>query len=248
MDILVAEIVGTAILIVIGCGVNANVSLGRTNGHGSGWIVITTGWGLAVAMGAYAVGRLSGAHLNPAVTLGLWSIGEVETAKLLPYIAGEMIGAFLGAVIVWVAYKNHFDATSDPDAKLGTFSTAPSIPNTPWNFATEFIGTFVLMFGILAIGANAGEMTNGDFDLSSVFSSGINPLLVGFLVWAIGLAIGGPTGYAINPARDLGPRIAHAILPIPAKRDSNWGYAWLPVVAPIAGGVAGAMVFQMLGF
>lgn len=246
MDIFLAEVIGTGILIVIGCGVNANVSLARTNGSSAGWIVITTGWGLAVAMGVYAVGRLSGAHLNPAVTLGLASIGEVKPSDVPSYLAGEMVGAILGAVLVWAAYKKHFDVTTDADAKLGTFATGPAIPSTPWNFFTEFLGTFLLMFGILAIGANAGQMVGDDFDMSAVFSNGIAPLLVGFLVWAIGLSLGGPTGYAINPARDLGPRIAHAFLPIPAKRDSNWGYAWLPVVAPIAGGVAGAMVFRAL--
>ena len=212
MEIFIAELVGTSLLIILGCGVNANVSLKKTTGSDSGWIVVTTGWGMAVALSVYCIGRISGAHINPAVTLGLASIGQVEGSQVPVYLTAQMIGAILGATIVWAAYKPHFSATDDADAKLGTFATGPAIPSTPSNFFAEFLGTAVLVFGVLAIGANAGEMVDGRMDLSSVFSSGINPLLVGFLVWGIGLSLGGPTGYAINPARDLGPRIAHALL------------------------------------
>jgi len=246
MDIFVAEFVGTALLILLGCGVNANVSLSKTTGSDSGWIVITTGWGLAVGLSVYAVGRISGAHINPAVTLGLFSIGQVEGSLVPIYLSAQMLGAILGATLVWLTYKPHWAATEDPAAKLGTFSTGPAIAARPWNFFAEAIGTAVLVFGVLAIGANAGDMVGGEIDLSAVFSSGINPMLVGVLVWAIGLCLGGPTGYAINPARDLGPRIAHAILPIAGKGDSNWGYAWVPVLGPIVGGVAGALLFQWL--
>lgn len=247
MDILVAEIVGTAILVLIGDGVVANVALAKTKGHGSGWIVITTGWGLAVAMAVYAVGRVSGAHLNPAVTLGLASIGSLGWAQVPIYLAGEMIGAFVGAVLVYLSYLSHWGETEDPADKLAVFSTAPAIRSTVPNLITEIVGTALLMFGVLAIGANAVEIQSAsEIDMSAVYSTGIAPLLVGFLVCAIGLGLGGPTGYAINPARDLGPRIAHAILPIPGKGDSDWGYAWIPVVGPIVGGVAGALLFQLV--
>ena len=245
MDILVAEIVGTAILILIGNGVVANVVLAKTKGHGSGWIVVTAGWGLAVAMGVYAVGRISGAHLNPAVTLGLASIGSLEWAQVPVYLAGEMIGAFAGAVLVYLSYLSHWEATDDPADKLAVFSTGPAIRSTVPNLITEVVGTAMLMFGILAIGANAMEIRSAsEIDLSAVYSTGMAPLLVGLLVWAIGLGLGGPTGYAINPARDLAPRIAHAILPIHGKGDSDRGYAWIPVVGPLLGGVAGALLFQ----
>ncbi len=247
MDIFVAEFVGTALLILLGCGVNANVSLSKTTGSDSGWIVIATGWGLAVGLSVYAVGRISGAHINPAVTLGLFSIGQVEGSQVPIYLSAQMLGAIFGATLVWLTYKPHWAATEDPAAKLGTFSTAPAIVATPWNFFAEAIGTAVLVFGVLAISANAGDMVDGDIDLSVVFNSGINPMLVGVLVWAIGLCLGGPTGYAINPARDLGPRIAHALLPIAGKGPSNWGYAWVPVLGPIVGGIAGALLFQWLG-
>lgn len=246
MDIFVAELVGTAMLILLGNGVVANQLLKDTKGNGTGWVMITTGWGLAVALAVYSVGRVSGAHINPAVTLGLTAIGQLE-ANLVPiYLSAQMVGAFVGATLVWLTYQPHWAGTDDQAAKLGVFATAPEIRSNGWNFLTEAIGTFVLVFGVLAIAANAGEMVQGDLDLSSVFASGINPLLVGFLVWGIGLSLGGPTGYAINPARDLGPRIAHAVLPIAGKGGSDWGYAWIPVLGPIAGGVAGALVFQGL--
>ncbi len=248
MEPYIAELVGTCLLIILGDGVVANVVLARTKGNDAGWIVITAGWGLAVAIAVYSVGRISGAHINPAVTVGLASIGQFPWADVVPYVCAQMAGAFVGAVIVWVTYARHFAATDDGATKLAVFATGPEIRSTSANLVTEIVGTAVLVFGVLAIAANAGELVSGTLDLSSVFATGINPLLVGFLVWGIGLSLGGPTGYAINPARDLGPRIAHAVLPIPNKGDSDWGYAWIPVVGPVVGGVLGALLFQALGW
>lgn len=233
MEKFVAEIVGTMILILLGDGVVANVVLSKTKGQASGWIVITTGWAMAVAMAVYAVGRISGAHINPAVTIGLAAVGKFPWSDVPLYIVGQLIGAFIGAVLVWLAYYSHFAETDNPALKLAVFSTAPNIRNYGLNLLTEIIGTFMLVFGVLAIVANN-------------LPEGWVPLLVGFLVWAIGLSLGGPTGYAINPARDLGPRIAHAVLPIPGKGDSDWGYAWVPVVGPIIGGLIGAFLFTAL--
>ena len=248
MQAFAAELIGTCILVVLGDGVVANVVLARTKGNGSGWIVITTGWGLAVAVAVYSVGRISGAHINPAVTVGLASIGQFPWANVGPYLAAQMIGAFVGAVVVWVTYRPHWDATDDAATKLAVFATGPEIRSTGSNLVTEIVGTGVLVFGVLAIAANAGEMTAGAVDLSSVFATGLNPLLVGLLVWSIGLSLGGPTGYAINPARDLGPRLAHALLPIAGKGSSDWSYGWIPVAGPLVGGVLGAMAFQALGW
>lgn len=233
METLLAELIGTMILILLGDGVVAAVVLARSKAQGSGWIVITTGWAMAVAIAVYAVGRISGAHLNPAVTLGLAVTGQVAWADVPLYIIGQFIGAFLGAVLVFLAYLPHWRETQDPAAKLAVFSTAPAIRNYPLNLVTEIIGTAMLVFGVRAIIANE-------------LSAGLAPLLVGFLVWGIGLSLGGPTGYAINPARDLGPRIAHFVLPIPGKGDSDWGYAWVPVVGPIIGGIIGSLLFQAL--
>jgi glycerol uptake facilitator protein len=244
-----AEAVGTMLLVTLGDGVVANVVLAKSKGHASGWIVIATGWGLAVAMAVYAVGRISGAHLNPAVTVALASIGAFQWTDVPAYVVAQMIGAVAGAVVVWLAYLPHWRQTADPDAKLGVFCTAPAIRQTGANLVCEIIGTAVLMFGILAIAANARFVTSpGQVDLSLVFQHGLQPLLVGALVLGIGLSLGGPTGYAINPARDLGPRLAHSFLPIPRKRDGDWGYAWVPVVGPIAGGVAGAWLYSAVGF
>ena len=248
MEAFAAELVGTGMLVVLGDGVVANVVLARTKGNQSGWIVVTAGWGLAVAVAVYSVGRISGAHINPAVTVGLASIGQFPWADVGTYVAAQMIGAFLGAVVVWVSYRPHWAATDDTAAKLAVFATGPEIRSPGSNFVTEIIGTAVLVFGIRAIAANAGEMTAGAVDLSSVFATGLNPLLVGVLVFSIGLSLGGPTGYAINPARDLGPRLAHALLPIAGKGSSDWGYAWVPVAGPLAGGVLGALAFQALGW
>jgi glycerol uptake facilitator protein len=249
MQSYLAELLGTMILVLLGDGVVANVLLQRSKGQNSGWIVVTTGWGVAVAIAVYAVGRISGAHLNPAVTIALATIGSFSWAQVPGYIAAQMIGALLGAVLVWLAYLPHWRETPDPGAKLGIFCTGPAIRSTGPNLITEIIGTAVLMFGILAIAANAQTLARpGDVDLSVVFSRGLQPLLVGVLVLGIGLSLGGPTGYAINPARDLGPRLAHAILPIPGKGSSDWGYSWIPVVGPIIGGIAGAGLYSIIGF
>jgi glycerol uptake facilitator protein len=249
MQSLLAEAIGTMILVLLGDGVVANVVLERTKGHNAGWIVITAGWGIAVAVAVYAVGRISGAHLNPAVTIALATIGSFPWAQVPGYLVAQMIGAILGAVLVWLAYLPHWRVTPDPAAKLAVFATGPAIRNTAANCIGEIIGTAVLVFGILAIAANAQTLSKpGDVDLSFVFSRGLQPLLVGVLVFGIGLSLGGPTGYAINPARDLGPRIAHAILPMPGKGSSDWGYSWIPVIAPIVGGIAGAGVYSIIGF
>jgi glycerol uptake facilitator len=231
VDIFPAEVIGTAILILFGDGVVAAVLLAQSKAQNSGWIVITFGWGMAVAMAVYAVGQYSGAHLNPAVTLGLAFQGSTEWSDVPAYLGGEFVGAFIGATLVWAAYSNHWRATEDPGLKLAVFCTAPAIRNTAANVITEIIGTFMLLFGVLAIGGNE-------------LAPGLAPLLVGFLVLAIGLSLGGPTGYAINPARDLGPRIMHAILPIPGKGPSDWSYAWVPVVAPLIGGILGALAYD----
>jgi len=249
MQTLLAEAIGTLILVLLGDGVVANVLLERSKGQNSGWIVIATGWGIAVAIAVYAVGRISGAHLNPAVTIALAAIGSFSWADVPGYIAAQMVGAFLGAVLVWLAYLPHWDVTSNADLKLGVFSTGPAIRKPGANTITEIIGTAALLFGILAIAANAQTLTKpGDLDLSLVFSRGLQPLLVGVLILGLGVSLGGPTGYALNPARDLGPRIAHALLPIPGKRDSDWAYAWIPIVGPIVGGVAGAALYSIIGF
>lgn len=249
MEVYLAEFVGTLILILLGDGVVAGVLLRYSKAEDAGWIVITLGWGMAVAIAVYSVGRLSGAHINPAVTVGLASVGQFDWIMVPGYILAQLLGAFTGAVLVWLAYRDHWAATDDPGLKLGVFCTAPGIRNPVSNVITEVIGTAMLVFGVLAIGANATEIgTSGQVDLSVVFATGIAPLLVGFLVLAIGLSLGGPTGYAINPARDLGPRIAHALLPIPGKGGSDWGYSWIPVVAPIVGGVVGAVAYSILGF
>ena len=232
MDIFPAEVIGTAILILLGDGVVAAVLLAHSKAQNSGWIVITFGWGMAVAMAVYAVAQFSGAHLNPAVTIGTAVIGNTEWSDVPAYLGGEFVGAFVGATLVWAAYSNHWAATEDPGLKLAVFCTAPAIRNTVANFITEVIGTFMLLFGILAITAN-GEIVTA-----------LGAFFVGLLVLAIGLSLGGPTGYAINPARDLGPRIMHAILPIPGKGPSDWGYAWIPVIAPLVGGVLGALAFD----
>lgn len=232
MTSFMAELVGTMILVILGDGVVAAVVLNKTKAQNSGWMVITTGWGLAVAMGVYAVGRISGAHINPAVTLSLAAIGKFPWSSVPTYLAAQFLGAFLGAVVVWLAYLAHWPATDDQGAKLAVFSTAPAIRRLPMNLLTEIIGTVVLVFGILAIVANTAPA-----------QSGLAPLLIGFLVWAIGLSLGAPTGYAINPARDLGPRIAHALLPIPGKGGSDWGYAWVPIVGPVIGGLLGAAAY-----
>jgi glycerol uptake facilitator protein len=231
MSAFLGELIGTMILIIFGGGVVGGVVLKKSKAENSGWIVITMGWGLAVAIAVYAVGQISGAHLNPAVTIGLAAIGDFPWSDVPSYIAAQMIGAFIGAVIVYLHYMPHFKATDDQGAKLGVFATDPAIKNPVANLLSEVIGTFILLLGLLAIGANK-------------FAEGLNPFIVGFLIVAIGLSLGGTTGYAINPARDLGPRIAHFILPIPGKGSSNWDYAWIPVVGPIIGGTYGALFYK----
>jgi glycerol uptake facilitator protein len=233
MSSYLAEIIGTMFLILLGDGVVANVVLNKTKGNNSGWIVITTGWALAVAIPVFIFGPISGAHFNPAVTLGMAAIGKFAWAEVPAFIGCQMIGAILGAILVYIQYKDHFDATNDVDAKRGVFCTAPAIRNTWVNFICEVIGTFVLVFAIIGVG-----------NTKSV--EGLAPIIVGLIVWVIGLTLGGTTGYAINPARDLGPRIAHAILPIKGKGHSDWGYAWIPVIAPIVGGVLAAVCANML--
>jgi glycerol uptake facilitator protein len=246
MEKLIAEFVGTLILVLLGDGVVAGVLLRNSKAEHSGWIVITFGWGMAVAIAVYAVGAVSGAHINPAVTIGLASIGAFPWAQVPGYIIAQFLGAFVGAVLVWLAYLSHWKETDDPVLKLGVFSTIPQIRSTIPNFITEVIGTAMLLFGVVAIVGNTQKFA--DANLGTVFSIGIIPLIIGFLVFAIGLSLGGPTGYAINPARDLAPRIAHAILPIAGKGDSQWSYSWIPVVAPIVGGVIGAWLYHILPF
>jgi len=240
MSPFLAEFLGTMLLIVLGNGVVANVVLNKTKGQNSGWIVITAGWAFAVTLAVYAVGTFSGAHLNPAVTLGLASIGKFAWGLVPAYIAAQLLGAFIGAAIVWLAYLPHWAVTENQAAKLAVFCTGPAIRNPVSNVITEIIGTAVLVLGVLAI--LTPKNLNPDFG----WNVGLGPALVGIIVWAIGLSLGGPTGYAINPARDLGPRIAHALLPIAGKGHSDWGYAWIPVVAPIIGGVIAALLYKGL--
>ena len=237
MNVFLAELLGTALLILLGNGVVAGVVLRGTKSENSGWIVITSGWALAVTFAVYAVGPISGAHLNPAISLALAATGQwseqFTTDTLFLYISGQMVGAMLGAVLVYLHYLPHWAQTEDAGAKRAVFCTAPAIRHTTGNFISEFTGTFVLMFGLSALGATR-------------FAEGMNPLVVGALVLAIGQSLGGTTGYAINPARDLGPRIVHALLPIPGKAGSDWGYAWIPVVAPILGAIGGTMAYRGL--
>ena len=238
MSPFLAEVLGTMLLIILGDGVVANVVLNRTKGQNSGWIVITAGWAFGVTVAVYAVGTFSGAHLNPAVTIGLASIGKFAWASVPAYIAAQMLGAFVGAGVVWLAYFPHWNETQDPAAKLAVFCTGPAIRNPMSNLITEVIGTAVLVLGVLAI------LTPKNLNPDYGWNVGLGPALVGVIVWAIGLSLGGPTGYAINPARDLGPRLAHAVLPIAGKGHSDWGYAWIPIVGPIVGGVIAALLYK----
>jgi glycerol uptake facilitator protein len=237
MNIFIPEFIGTMLLIIFGDGVVANVVLAKTKGQNSGWIVIATGWAMAVVVGVYASWGYTGAHINPAVTISLWAIGLVKTEVVPIYLIAQFTGAFVGGVIVWLAYKRHFDETENQALKLAVFCTAPAMRTPGWNLLTEIIGTFTLLYGVLAmLGPNLKPSTG----LGATFG----PFIVGMLVWAIGLSLGGPTGYAINPARDLGPRIAHAVLPITAKGSSDWGYSWIPVVGPIIGGILAALIYK----
>lgn len=244
MSILVAEILGTMLLILLGNGVVANVVLKDTKGNNSGWIVITTAWALAVFVGVVVAGPYSGAHLNPAVTIALATAGKLSWSLVPEYIAGEMIGAMLGAFLVWLFYRDHFNATEDEGGKLACFSTGPAIKNTVSNLISEIIGTFVLVFVIFYLAGPSLDII-GSVDARAIIGLGsIGAVPVAFLVWVIGLALGGTTGYAINPARDLGPRIMHAILPV--KGGSDWGYSWIPVVGPIIGAVIAALLYVAL--
>lgn len=237
--VFISEAIGTAILLLLGGGVVANAILPKTKGHGTGFLMVNFGWGIAVMAGAI-VGNASGAHLNPAVTIGLavkdaMKGQPMDIARIFTYFGGQMIGAFIGAVLCWLAYRRQFDLSEDPACKLGVFSTGPEDRNYFWNVVTEVIATFVLVFVIVAAGLLGTEA-------SPVSNLGwLNYLGVALLVVGIGSSLGGPTGYAINPARDLGPRIAHAILPIRGKGDSDWAYAWVPVVGPMIGGILGGI-------
>ena len=229
------EFIGTMLLIILGCGVVANVVLSKTKGNNGGWIVITFGWGMAVFLGVNASTALGGdGHLNPAVSIAMTAVGKMTTSDMLTYIAAQFAGAIAGAIIIFLCYKPHFDETTDADGKLAVFCNAPAIKNTGYNLITEIVGTFVLVLGASL------------FSKHTASTGALDALPVALLVLAIGLSLGGPTGYAINPARDLGPRIAHFILPIKNKRDSDWGYSWIPVVGPIIGALIGVYVFKLL--
>jgi glycerol uptake facilitator protein len=240
MSALLAELFGTAILIILGDGVVANVVLQRSKGYNSGWIVIAAGWAFAVTIAVYCVTSFSGAHLNPAVTIALASIGTFPWTKVPGYIAAQIAGGFIGGVLVWLTYLPHWAVTPDPEAKLAVFSTSPAIRKSGANLIAEIIGGFMLVFALLAV------ISPGNFVPGSELAKGFGPVLVGVIVASIGLSLGGPTGYAINPARDLGPRIAHALLPIAGKGTSDWGYAWIPIVGPTIGGVIGAVLYRVL--
>ena len=228
-----AEFIGTMILIILGEGTVAGIVLKNSKSENAGWIVIVVGWGLAVTMGIYAVGSISGAHLNPAVSLALAYSGNFPWEKVPGYCLAQILGAFAGAIVVWLHYMPHWEKTESRAAKLGVFSTIPAIRSYPYNVLSEIVATAMLTLGILFIGANK-------------FTEGLNPLVVGALITVIGIGLGGTTGFAINPARDLGPRIAHFLLPIPGKGSSDWAYSWVPVIGPLLGGVLGAFIYQML--
>ena len=234
MSPFLGEFIGTMLLIIMGDGVVANVVLNKTKGNNGGWIVITFGWAMAVFLGVFASTKLGGGgHLNPAVTIAMTAFNsEFDSSLLLTYIGAQFTGAIAGAIIVWFAYKNHFDETADGDTKLAVFSTGPAIRNPLFNLITEAIGTFILVLGALAM--SKPSSTLGTLDA----------LPVGLLILGIGLSLGGPTGYAINPARDLGPRIVHFLLPIKNKRDSDWGYSWVPVIGPIIGALIAAALYN----
>lgn len=233
MSVYLGEFIGTMLLIILGGGVVAGVVLKGTISEGAGWLVIVVAWGLAVAFAIYAVGNISAAHINPAVTVGLAFIGEFPWSKVPGYILSQILGAFMGGVIVWLHYLPHWGRTEDPDAKRGVFCTTPAIRSYAANFVSEMIATTILVMGILFVGANK-------------FTEGLNPLVIGGLVMVIGLGLGGTTGFAINPARDLGPRLAHFFLPLRGKGSSDWAYSWVPVIAPLLGGVLGAALYRVL--
>lgn len=233
MHEILGEFLGTMFLVLLGDGVCAAVNLKKSKAEGSGWIVIAFGWAMAVTMAVYMSGFLGPAHLNPAVTIAMAMTGAISYGQVVPFILAQMLGAFLGAVLVWLAYRPLWNETKDQGAILGTFATGPAVRDYAANVVTEAIGTFVLVFGLLAFGRNN-------------FADGLNVFAVGGLILALGLSLGGPTGYALNPARDLGPRIAHQLLPISNKGDSDWAYSWVPIVGPIIGAVIAALIFGMI--
>jgi glycerol uptake facilitator protein len=233
MSHLLAEFLGTMILIILGDGVVANCVLNKSKGQNGGWIVITSGWAMAVAIPAFIFGGISGAHFNPALTIALAAVGKFPWSEVPGYIIAQVLGGIVGGIIVWLTYLPHWAETEDKAGKLGVFCTGPAIRSFPSNFLTEVIATFVLVFAILGIG-------------TVKVAAGITPIVVGGLIWGLGLSLGGPTGYAMNPARDLGPRIAHAILPIVGKGDSDWEYSWVPILGPIVGGLLAAIIFKLV--
>jgi glycerol uptake facilitator protein len=233
MNIFWGELIGTMLLVLLGNGVVANVLLSKSKGYHSGWIVISAGWGFAVGIAVYVTGWASGGHLNPAVTLGLCLAGKTAWDLFALYVCSQMLGAMLGAILVWLSYYPHWRVTYDSTSKLLCFATSPAIRSYKWNFVTEVIGTAILLIGVLGI-----------FNTNNHIGEGIGPYIVGILIFSIGLSLGGPTGYAINPARDLGPRLIHAILPLSARGSSEWGYAWIPVVAPLVGSALGTGIYQ----
>ncbi|MBM7688390.1 aquaporin [Enterococcus ureilyticus] len=228
-----SEFLGTMILILLGDGVCAAVNLKKSKAEASGWIVIAFGWAMAVTIAVYVAGYMGPAHLNPAVTVAMAMTGSFDWSLVVPFIIAQVLGALLGAVLVWLAYLPHWQVTKDQGAILGTFATGPAIRNYPANMITEVIGTFVLVLGLLSFSQHS-------------FTDGLNPLVVGALILSIGLSLGGPTGYAINPARDFGPRLAHQLLPISTKGDSDWGYSWVPIVGPVVGAVVASGVYMMM--
>lgn len=232
------EFIGTAILVLFGDGVVASNCLKKSKGENGGWVVITLAWGLAVMLGVFISGPYSGAHLNPAVTLGLAAAGTFSWSLVVPYIVAQMLGGFVGAVLVYAFYKDHYDATDDPAVKLGTFCTAPAIRNYGRNLFSEILGTFVLVFVILALSiqGNTPEVGMG----------ALGAFPVAMLIVALGMSLGGTTGYAINPARDLAPRLAHAVLPIKGKGSNDWAYSWIPVVGPVIGGFLAAAGYCLI--
>lgn len=229
-----SEFLGTMILILLGDGVCAAVNLKKSKAEASGWIVIAFGWAMAVTIAVYVAGYMGPAHLNPAVTVAMAMTGSFDWSLVVPFIIAQVLGALLGAVLVWLAYLPHWQVTKDQGAILGTFATGPAIRNYPANMITEVIGTFVLVLGLLSFSQHS-------------FTDGLNPLVVGALILSIGLSLGGPTGYAVNPARDFGPRLAHQLLPISTKGTSDWGYSWVPIVGPIVGAIVASGVYMMMG-
>ena len=239
-----AEFIGTMLLLLMGGGVVANVCLAKTKGYGAGWMAITTAWALGVFIGVVVAGPYSGAHLNPAVSIGLAIGGTFPWSEVPVYVLAQFLGAAAGALVVWLVYKDHFDVTDSQDIKLGVFCTSPAISNPLINFLTEMVGTFVLMFVVFYI--TDGELTYDSNSTLPIGLGSVGAIPVAFTVWVIGLSLGGPTGYAINPARDLARRFMHMILPIKGKGSSHWGYAWIPGIAPLAGSALAAMLYYIL--